>query len=299
MKSTRKAVQQTNGLAISSVKLIHESPHYIAVYKPAYTICQDEPGNPSSLSNVLRKVYPRLFEPRPSPFHAPKGCHRLDALVTGCVLYGMSVNGTRQLATNFQKRKVEKGYLALLSKIPGKDSVLDRANTGIVETEERTTHWTVLARLQKSQDVPCVYVCWLRPFEGRNHQLRLHAAENLNAPVIFDKRYTPDSSPEGESLVGIKENVYRQGTGEGIALHCASMKFPLGLKKQWVSCTPPDTGIWKQVADEFDIDWPSIVDRGANDEPGNLERGHIVEGLGKAEVGEALGVCLPHNEISS
>ncbi|CCG81992.1 protein of unknown function [Taphrina deformans PYCC 5710] len=117
MTSLAKPVTEFPHKGFKYLKLIHQSPHYIAVYKPAHTTCQDEPDNPSSLSNLLRRKTPELFTAREHPFHAPKGVHRLDLQVTGCVLYGTSAYGTRQLAKNFRKRTVQKGYLAILSKL--------------------------------------------------------------------------------------------------------------------------------------------------------------------------------------
>lgn len=241
-------------LAARYLTILHDSPHYIAVRKPPFTICQDELENPSSLSNLLRLSHPHYFTGKEHPFHAPKGVHRLDALVTGCVLYGTSVYGTRQLAKNFKKRKVEKGYIALLQPLRPSQSILEERDSGSVETLDRVTRWTVLARLETRERRLCV--CWLSPVQGRNHQLRIHAAEDLQAPVLFDRRYPFQQDNQR------RDTGYEQVKEEGIALHCASLTFPLGLERQSVSCVPPDYGIWKKVAEEYEIDWQRVVDEG-------------------------------------
>lgn len=240
-------------VAARYLRVIHESNHFIAVSKPPFATCQDEPGNESSLSSLLRKHEPALFRERETPFHAPKGLHRLDALVTGCVLYGTSVYGTRLLAKHFMQRKIEKGYLALLQPTEsyGISSVLETLDSGTVETLDRKTKWTVLARLRP--DNGRLYLCWLSPYEGRKHQLRIHAADGLNAPILFDTRYNSSQMSPG---------VYNQTREDGIALHCASLKFPLGLDAQSISCTPPDFGIWKRVAEDFSIDWEDVIKQG-------------------------------------
>lgn len=241
---------------------MQDSPHYIAVAKPPFTICQDELANPTSLSNHLRVAFPALFEPKDHPFHAPKGVHRLDALVTGCVLYGTSVYGTRQLAKSFRQRKVKKGYLALLTKsLSTQISPIDVADSGTITSPDRSTEWHVLARLRtKTASGRIIYICWLSPLEGKNHQLRIHAAEELHAPIIFDRRYSFSQPSKLDSV----SDVYGQDAAEGIALHCASMHFPLGLEQKVVQCLPPDFGIWKIIAEEYDIDWQHVVKAGSD-----------------------------------
>lgn len=245
-----------NQVAAKYLKIIHETSHYIAVSKPPFTICQDEPNNASSLSNLLRSAEPQLFEEKPAPFHAPKGVHRLDALVTGCVLYGTSVYGTRQLAKNFRNRKVKKGYLALLQPSSVSASILETSDAGVIDTGDRKTYWNVLARLRAKHRR--IYICWLSPVEGRNHQLRMHAAENLQAPVMYDRRYLPQDDKSHA------REMYEQVEEEGIALHCASLKFPLGLKTEHIVCTPPELGVWARIAEEFHIDWEAVVRSGVN-----------------------------------
>lgn len=252
------------------LELIHESPHYIAVSKPAYTLCQDERQNPASLSNWMRDKFPNLFTMKQHPFHAPKGVHRLDALVTGCVLYGTSTHGTKQLAKSFKKRKVDKGYLALLDRSDTDDddddtSPLTRGDSGTIVSLDRCTEWTVLARLKEQTSFTRTTVlCWLRPLEGRNHQLRIHAAEDLGAPILFDRLYAQRSAgSHRSSSSGVDKSIYKQEEGEGIALHCASLAFPLGLERQRVSCLPPPFGIWRHIAERHGIDWQRVVDAGA------------------------------------
>lgn len=252
-----------NFFKFTADSIIKESPHYIAVAKPPFTICQDELKNPTSLSNHLRASFPSLYEPKEHPFHAPKGVHRLDALVTGCVLYGTSVYGTRQLAKGFKLRKIKKGYLALLSKPSNmRNHVVDLEDHGKITSSDRSTHWHILARLEsKAKGGGMIYVCWLSPLEGKNHQLRIHAAEDLHAPVIFDRRY--GTGQPCETAGGALNGGHLQDPSEGIALHCASMQFPLGLEQKVVRCLPPNIGIWSSIAQEHGIDWEDVVNRGS------------------------------------
>lgn len=358
------------------LKIIHTSPHFIAVSKPAHTICQDERGNPRSLSNLLRHRFPDLFldhvdqidvdhdsgSPSPSPlpvplaspspgndsiivgteyqqkgkqrkrvppYHDPKGVHRLDALVTGCVLYGTSVYGTRRIALAFKNRKVEKVYLAVLRPASRK-SLLYQHESGVIDAAGRTTAWKVIQTVvpinhvheatgiqttdgngklkgnavrqgrghTQEDDALCIVV--LRPVQGRTHQLRIHAAHDLDAPVLYDTRYPIDPSrpPPIKSATDtpnqhqnhdpdhhhhhphqnnnrtvnnknssshtpsqVQGHAWRPVREEGIALHCARMSLTLGLTHHHtVSCLPPDIGIWRTLRVTYGVNWGDVID---------------------------------------
>lgn len=97
----------------ATCRLIYEHKHFIAVNKPANTICQDEHTS-ASIKHIMRCTLPHLFVAKGEGFHEPKHVHRLDGAVTGALLFGTSKYGTKTLSTAFRKHSVTKGYLALL-----------------------------------------------------------------------------------------------------------------------------------------------------------------------------------------
>ncbi len=250
---------QTLNFAKQYVRLLYESPHFIALSKPPNLIVQHTPGATDSVDAVLREIHPRFFQSRPDPFHAPKTVHRLDVPVSGCLLMGTSWHGTRNLANAFKKNKVEKGYLALLSprELRGRDqaSILTRRKEGVVLIDDCTTAWTLLRILGKEK-TPTRYLVWLQPREGRKHQLRIACSKGLEAPVTFDRMY---------GYVGRESEKMRD---EGIALHCATLQFGIGLDRFDVRCEPPDIGIWRRMANEYNIDWSEIIDLAATQSHG-------------------------------
>ena len=221
-----------SSIAMQYLEIITLTPHFLCVSKPARTICQHEKLNPSALGYLLNLKFPDLWndvQENNPPFHEPRGVHRLDGLVTGCVLFGRSRHGTRCLHKLFSKRLIEKRYIALLR------SSRAIPQSGTMETEGRTTVYKVLQEVPTMKGVTLVE---LRTKEGRNHQLRIHVAECLAAPVLYDTRYAttpflPDPWPQTED--------------EGIALHCASMSFTFGLQRHTVACNPPRYGIWQKM----------------------------------------------------
>ncbi|ORY83903.1 pseudouridine synthase [Protomyces lactucae-debilis] len=192
------------------------------------------------------------------PFHAPKSVHRLDGLVSGTLLLGTSVPGTRQLAKQFRRRSIAKRYVAILSQLPGQFSVLEKQDEGLVETEGRSTAWQVHTRMMINTTP--VYVVRFEPREGKNHQLRLHAAHELNAPIMFDRRYP--LAPDGLkplSMTQPRADLVKQAPQDGIALHCASMTFRFGLQETHVACEPPSLGIWQHFSKMYGINWTQVA----------------------------------------
>ena len=99
-----------------------------------------------------------------------------------------------------------------------------------------------------------LYLVWLKPHEGRNHQLRIHCASNLNAPIFYDRRYEfEDDEGQGQ---------WSQTEEEGIGLHCAKMSLRFGLDDVMVACVPPNIGIWHKLQEKYGINWHDVVEQG-------------------------------------
>jgi 23S rRNA-/tRNA-specific pseudouridylate synthase len=241
------------------VRILYQSSHVLAVSKPPFTICQNEPGNPSSIFRLLQEKLPGCFSSElQHPFHAPKSVHRLDGLVSGVLLLGTSVPGTRQLAKQFRKRQISKTYIAIMSRLSGQPSLLDDRENGFIESEGCSTAWHLYKRLNVGA-LPA-YIVRMHPREGKNHQLRRHAAHALNAPILFDRRYpTGPSGQEPLSMTCPHVDIVRQAVDDGIALHCASMTFRFGLEQVRVSCEPPNTGVWQYFARTYGINWTDVA----------------------------------------
>jgi len=102
----------------------------------------------------------------------------------------------------------------------GKLNILqDRENTSgyilTFQTEDNSasiTHFHVLSRLDRQEKLLVQFT----PLTGKKHQLRLHSAFLLGAPVVGDHRY---GYPQDDGLLAsprIGDGVYK----DGYALHC-------------------------------------------------------------------------------
>ncbi len=120
--------------------------------------------------------------------------HRLDAETSGVVLFAKTKPALDYLSGQFQSKTVEKRYLALVVGSPENDAfVVDQP---LIEDEHQRGRMRISSRHGKAAEsefrvlerfgtftlVEC------RPLTGRNHQVRLHLA-NEGWPVLNDAVY--------------------------------------------------------------------------------------------------------------
>lgn len=139
---------------------------------------------------------------------APRLCHRLDRETSGIVLVGKHPQAHADVMRQFERRRVEKEYLAIVEGVPSRDGgVIDMplgpARASEVELKiavavdgwPSRTDWRVVARHAGCALVSC------SPFTGRQHQIRVHL-QAIGHPVVGDKIYGPDEALFQKSLDG-------------------------------------------------------------------------------------------------
>ncbi|RKP04642.1 pseudouridine synthase [Thamnocephalis sphaerospora] len=133
---------------------------------------------------------------------APRIVHRLDKDTTGVLLLARTRHAAARLSELFRSGNFFKEYLAQISAWPkkthGKISA-PLALTGEVPLErmsivpepegrEAVTEYLVLDRREDVNALPVAFVK-LWPHTGRKHQLRVHCADVLRAPILGDRKY--------------------------------------------------------------------------------------------------------------
>ncbi|MGJ3646982.1 RluA family pseudouridine synthase [Sphingomonas sp. GlSt437] len=126
----------------------------------------------------------------------PTAVHRLDRDTSGCLLLARNPKAHKRFQQVFEAGLVEKRYLAVLDGVPaGEEGMIDLPlakvsseaagwrMVGRAQGKAAQTGWRVLAAREGRALVE------FRPLTGRTHQIRVHAAEGLGAPVLGDPVY--------------------------------------------------------------------------------------------------------------
>ena len=141
---------------------------------------------PSSL--VLHPSNSALRTPH-SAFVRPGLVHRLDRMTSGVMVIAKSTRAHRGLARQFQRKMVEKKYLALVDGLVDADEGVIDAAIGRYADEKR---WDLKAGaksavtrfrvLERNADTTLLE---LEPVTGRTNQLRIHCA-SIGHPIVGD-----------------------------------------------------------------------------------------------------------------
>ncbi len=177
-----------------TLNVVYEDEDIAVIDKPAGLVVHPGAGNETgTLVNAILARWSEIAQIS----HAPKRrgiVHRLDKDTSGLILVARNGRAMHRLMAQFQKRTVEKIYLALLERAP-------RTPTGRVEapiardpTSRRkmsvqragrsaVSEFEVIERFETGQVLVRV-----RLLTGRTHQIRVHMAF-IEAPIVGDSLY--------------------------------------------------------------------------------------------------------------
>jgi 23S rRNA pseudouridine955/2504/2580 synthase len=129
--------------------------------------------------------------------------HRLDKDTSGVLLIAKNLPAARTLTAMFKNNLIKKTYIAV---VDGKIDISGCADSFVSKTlignEEKmkisengqriiTKYRPLEMQNAKNEFVNCTML-ELKPSTGRKHQLRVHCAEILHAPILGDVKYNPD-----------------------------------------------------------------------------------------------------------
>ncbi len=168
------------------MEILHADARIVICIKPAGIVSTDEPGGMSSL---LREH-----------FSLPTGCfrtvHRLDAAVSGLMVYARSQMASSILSAQIRERVFEKEYLAVIHGAPEqskgtmRDLLLhDRAarKTSVVQDPCKDAKEAELS-YEVLQTAGALSLVRIRLHTGRTHQIRVQFASR-NLPLVGDRKY--------------------------------------------------------------------------------------------------------------
>ncbi len=177
-----------NPAANKRLEIIYEDDDIIAIDKPAEFLSVEGINIKDSVERRLRKKHPDA---------GPMIVHRLDMSTSGIMILSKNLDAHRILQEQFENRKVQKKYTAVLDGVlPAKSGEislplrvdLDNRPYQMVDHGGGKPALTRFEVIEVSTNKTKVH---FYPITGRTHQLRVHAAhpDGLNCPIVGDDLY--------------------------------------------------------------------------------------------------------------
>jgi len=164
--------------------ILHQDENYIAIHKPPgllvhrTRISEDKRFVLQMLRNQIGQwVYP---------------IHRLDRPTSGVLIFGLNSDAARMLAQEFEQRRVEKRYLAIVRGYTEEGGVIDYP----LQEETWTERQSAVTAYRKLSQVELPYpvgryqtsrysLLEIQPQTGRMHQIRKHM-KHIFHPIVGD-----------------------------------------------------------------------------------------------------------------
>ena len=180
-------------------RIIHDDADIVVFDKPAGLAVQGGTGIKKSMDKMVAAMFPH---------DNIMLVHRLDRETSGIIIIAKNQIAAQKLSEEFRDKKVVKEYLALLSgTVKSKRGTIDNymakgrifANEEVevfrdagLKPQRAITKYRVLYELKDG----ALTLMQFFPETGRTHQLRLHSAFSLHAPIVGDKLYSPGNPAE-------------------------------------------------------------------------------------------------------
>jgi 23S rRNA pseudouridine1911/1915/1917 synthase len=220
-------------MPISKLKILYEDNHLLAVAKPAGLATMGAAKGKATLLTMAKDYLKRRYN---KPGQVYLGVvSRLDAPVTGVVLFARTSKAAARLTEQFRTQAVGKTYWALVEGILrpatgtledylGKDEENRRMRiVGAVLPGARQAILTY--RILKKMQQCCLVE--ISPETGRKHQIRLQFADHGHA-VLGDKKYGS-----------------KQRFPAGIALHARRLAIRHPVKAEQLVIEAPLPLVWR------------------------------------------------------
>lgn len=227
-------------------EIIENNPHFCVVYKKPGASFHSEAGDPGLFELVKQRCkFTELFP-----------VHRLDKMTSGLLVMAKTAAANQSLCEQFERRQVEKFYLAISQKKPAKKEGLVK---GDMQPSRRGT-WMLTKQLNNPAitqffskgvgDGRRLFV--VRPSTGKTHQIRV-ALKSIGAPIA------------GDNLYG--DSAQQAGVDRGY-LHAYSLAFMYDEKHYRYTCLPRE-GQWfidelfmsamTEYLSPWELRWPRIT----------------------------------------
>ena len=193
---------------------------------------EEQPGSqtrrrehpPESSSSGSESLNPTSKIQDPKSFLRPGLVHRLDRATSGLLAVAKTQSALSRLSQHFQRRLVEKRYLAVVHGVVRADRMTIDAPIG--HEPEAQPKWSAMengkpaeTRLRVLERRGGLTFVELEPVTGRTNQLRIHCA-HVGHPVVGDEWYAPAAFPR-------------------LCLHAARLAFHHPATNEWMNFESP------------------------------------------------------------
>lgn len=159
--------------------ILHEDEDYIVINKPPLVASLEDRNSQVNIHKLALDYNEELIL-----------CHRLDKETSGCLLLAKNEEAYRFASIQFEHRKVNKIYHAIVGGLhEWRDKEVDlplmiQSNKVVVSPKGKAskTTFNTLELYKKQSLIQC------QPESGRMHQIRVHLAQ-LDASIIGDALY--------------------------------------------------------------------------------------------------------------
>lgn len=193
-KQVEKKTENGDRFSLSDLEklrkcIILNDEDIVVFNKPAGLAVQGGTGIKKSVDKMAQALF---------PYHKISLVHRIDRETSGILVVAKNQRSAQIMAKEFRDKTAQKEYLALLSgrvypehdlidnfMIKGRVSdSLDDFDADSVRPQRAITEYEVIS-------IVSGVLSWVKfsPKTGRTHQLRLHSALSLNAPIVGDSLY--------------------------------------------------------------------------------------------------------------
>lgn len=211
--------------------ILYEDNHLLIVNKPAGLATMGAVAGSDSLCEQARQYIKRKFQ---KPGNVYLGVvSRLDAAVTGAVVFARTSKAAARLTEQFRSREVEKVYWAIVAGLPPLDATCtdwlvkdDRQQRMIVVDAGRSGAQEAQLSFRRLATARRVALLEVQLQTGRKHQIRLQLGSR-GWPVLGDEKYGSHSR-----------------WPLGIALHARRLQIDHPTKHEPIAVTAPLPAAW-------------------------------------------------------